>query len=190
MGKYTFAIFVCIITLGCANNDTSPRPIGYNRIDRIEPTYIKFNYPHFSFSTPSIVKADSVYSENNDGKWFNIVYPSYKARLYCSYNQIKDHSELVKYLNDSHKLAYSHTLMADGIEQTRYINKNHNTYGIVYEIEGNVATPIQFFLTDSVSNFFRASLYYDSQVNEDSVAPITQFIKDDIIKMIESFEWK
>lgn len=189
MAKYIFITFISFIILGCARQDHSPLPIGFNRIEKTRSEYIQFKSPHFIFYASSLAKIDSVYSDNNE-KWFNISYPPYNARIYCSYNQITDRTDLVQFLNDSHKLAYSHTLMANGIHQAVYENSKNNTYGIIYDIDGNVATPIQFFLTDSVSNFFRASLYYDTQVDKDSVAPVTQFIKEDIVKMIESFEWK
>ena len=181
--------FLCILLLVYSCSDHTPRPIGYNRIERADSTYKNLSDIHFSFKYSDQANIDSVYSENETNKWFNIIYPQYNARIYCSYMSISK-STLKQALEDSYRFAYSHALKADDIEQVIYQISNHNTYGTVYNIDGNVATPVQFFLTDSVSNFFRASLYYDIQVNEDSVAPVTQFIKKDIIRMIESFEWK
>lgn len=175
--------------LGCSQKETAPLPTGYNRIERITSAYNYINSDHFRFLYSDIALIDSTKNEKESDKWFTIIYPQYGARIYCTYTPINK-SGLKKILEDNHRLVYSHTLMADGIHQTLYSNPSQKTYGILYDIAGDVATPVQFFLTDSVSNFFRASLYYDSKVKEDSITPITDYIKDDILKMIETFEWR
>lgn len=181
---FVFAIFL----YSCVEN--TPRPIGYNRIELPpQPSYQNFAGNYLSFYYSSISKIDSVHTNTGQSEWFNIVYPAYNARIYCTYTSINK-LELNQFLEDSYRFAYSHAVKADDITQHLYQNPNHNTYGILYDIGGNVATPVQFFLTDSVSNFFRASLYYDIQIEEDSVAPVTEFIKNDIQKIIETLEWK
>ena len=92
-------------------------------------------------------------------------------------------------LEDSYQLAYSHATKANGIEQTIIRDSLNNTAGTLYDIKGSVAVPIQFFTTDSIQNFFRGSLYYNQIVNPDSVAPITHFLRDDIIQLMESMKW-
>lgn len=186
--------FLIILTLfffclGCSQREVTPLPSGYNRIERINSGYNYISSDHFRFLYSDIARIDSTKNEKESDKWFNIIYPQYGARIYCTYTSISK-SNLKNILEDNHRLVYSHTLMADGIHQTLYSNPSQKTYGILYDIAGDVATPIQFFLTDSVSNFFRASLYYDSKVKEDSISPITDYIKDDILKMIETFEWR
>jgi len=183
-------LFLSAVSLfyGC-NNDHTPRPIGYNRIEIEEYFYKEFTNQYFSFGYSSQAYIDTVRNEdNNDGLWFNIVYPGYKAHIYCSYSPV-DRKTLKGLLEDSYHLAYSHVVKADGINTIVYNNPRHHTSGMLYEIEGNVATPFQFFLTDSISNFFRASFYYDMQVKSDSVEPVTDLIRGDIIKLMESFEW-
>lgn len=108
--------------------------------------------------------------------------------VYCTYLPIS-RLTLPKVLDDSYRLAFSHSVKADGIIQQTYSNADSRVSGTVYSIEGNVATPIQFFLTDSVSHFFRGSFYYADKVNSDSVAPITEFVMKDIQEMIDTFSW-
>ena len=38
--------------------------------------------------------------------------------------------------------------------------------------------------------FFRGALYYDCIPNADSLAPVTRYLKQDIVELIQSFEWK
>ena len=58
-----------------------------------------------------------------------------------------------------------------------------------YDYAGVTATASQFYLTDSSSHFFRGALYFNTQVS-DSLLPVNNFLKEDIINLIESFRWK
>jgi len=53
-----------------------------------------------------------------------------------------------------------------------------------------VATPYQFFLTDSTHHFFRGALYYDATPNQDSLAPVNAFLLEDIQHILNTFRWK
>lgn len=186
--KYTTPLIFFIVLLCCCSENT-PRPIGYNRIELPTYSYQNFSNQYFSFNRSTFSIVDTVHSEDQTSKWFNIVYPDYNAKIYCSYTRINN-QRLKQYLEDSYRFAYSHAVKADDINQDLYLNPERKTYGILYSIGGDVATPVQFFLTDSVSNFFRGSLYFDTQVNGDSISPVIEFIKTDIINLIETFEWK
>ena len=59
----------------------------------------------------------------------------------------------------------------------------------MYDYEGTTATALQFYLTDSTKHFIRGALYFHSEVN-DSIAPISDFLKQDMKILIESFRWK
>jgi len=188
--RLIFILFLILFVItGCSRKEASPLPVGYNRIERITSEYKYGYFTHFRFLYSDVARLDNAYNEANGQIWFNIIYPQYNARIYCTYTPIEKNI-LKKILEDNHRLAYSHAVQADGIRQTLYSNPSYKTYGILYDIDGNVATPVQFFLTDSVSNFFRASLYYDTKVKVDSVSPVTGFIREDIVKMIETFEWR
>ena len=70
------------------------------------------------------------------------------------------------------------------------VSKPNGVYGNVMNIEGDVATPFQFYLTDSTSHFLRGSLYVRSRINTDSLAPVFEFLKVDAMHMINTFEWQ
>lgn len=188
MMKISVGIFVilCIMT-GC--KDYMPKPVGDNRIDREESQYKEYNFPRFAFQYSDIIRIDTLASKSPNEYWFNIAYPDYDAAIYCTYLSITSNA-LSKVLEDSYYLAYSHSLKANGINQMTYSDEKNHKGGVLYEIEGNVATPLQFFITDSVSNFLRGSLYYTQKVNIDSVAPITALIKNDIMEMISTIRFK
>jgi gliding motility-associated lipoprotein GldD len=93
-------------------------------------------------------------------------------------------------LKESNDYAYSHSIKADAIIEQPWYNKEKKVYGILYDIKGNTASSIQFFLTDSTKNFLRGALYFSSEPKADSLAPVIQFFRKDIIHMIETFKWK
>ena len=79
--------------------------------------------------------------------------------------------------------------MASSINDSLFQNPQR-VEGIFFTIDGNVATPYQFFLTDSTRHFFRGALYYDATPNQDSLAPVNTFILKDIHHLINTFSWK
>lgn len=186
--KRTVSLFLIFITFFSCSEHT-PKPKGYPRIDRTYVEMDTFRHKAFSFLYPHDAIVEQVKKEVNNGYWFNISYPSYKAIIYCTYLP-SDRKKLPSILEDSYQLAYSHALKADGISQSAFTDSIHHKEGIVYDIKGNVAVPIQFYVTDGDANFLRGSLYFDQLVNPDSVAPVVSFIRQDIVSLIESLEWK
>jgi gliding motility-associated lipoprotein GldD len=108
--------------------------------------------------------------------------------IYLTYKPVEN--DLNTHLEDSREFVYKHTVMADAIEEIRFENDSLNVYGILYELSGNTASAVQFFLTDSTSHFLRGSLYFNVPPNKDSLAPVIDFIRDDIVYLMESFQWK
>lgn len=189
--KYLTGIILSSLLLLCGTgcDKNTPKPRGYNRIDKTTSESVEYNFPKFSFKYSAQASIDTLQGKKEGEIWFNIVYPQYNAIVYCSYLPISKES-LPEVLEDSYRLAYSHAIKADGIEQVVYENNAVGVSGTLYSIAGNVATPAQFYLTDSIRHFFRGSFYYTDRVNMDSVAPITDFVIKDIQEMVHTFSWK
>ena len=81
-----------------------------------------------------------------------------------------------------------HIIKADDIIETP-ISEN-GTYGLIYDIKGNTASSVNFYITDSTSGFFSGSLYFNVQTNKDSLAPAIQFFREDIVHLINTFSWE
>lgn len=184
----TIFIISVFLLLSCTENTHTPKPKGYNRIDIPQYTYLTYTGDKFSFEYSDLAKVAQP-KDTLGEMWFDINYPKLNARIYLTYLPISRNT-LKNLINDSYNLAYSHSLKAQNISQSVYKNDERKVYGVIYNIEGNVATPSQFFLTDSTSNFLRASFYFDTKMNTDSLAPITKVVRDDIFKFIESFNWQ
>lgn len=183
------ASLVLIIISSCNNKKSyTPKPRGYFRIEFPQKGYMVYdNNQHFKFEYPKYSEIKILINEN-DSSWININYPEFNGTIHLSYFAVKDNLPLM--LEDSRKLAYKHTIKADAISEQRFENYEDHVYGILYDIEGNAASAVQFFLTDSSSHFLRGALYFNVEPNKDSLAPVLNFVRKDIINLIETFEWK
>ncbi|MCU0462370.1 MAG: gliding motility lipoprotein GldD [Bacteroidales bacterium] len=173
-----------------------PRPKGYFRIDLPRHDYISFNSdfkqaPHLpiSFEYPSYGKISFESDEFTEPGWFNLEFQSYNARIYLTYKDIKNN------LDDLMEQTYrmnvkNHITKADAITEQMIIDTDRRVYGILYDLKGNTATAVQFFVTDSTEHFFRGSLYFFAEPNPDSLAPVNDFFREDIIHLMETLKWK
>ncbi len=173
---------------GCKNVPT-PKPRAYFRISFPEHKYdsLENKYPYF-FEYPEYTRIIQDKAANAEPYWINIDYPAYNGKIHISYKVVKDN--LAEMLEDNRKLAYKHSIKADAIGERLYMAPEKKVYGILYDIKGDAASSVQFFLTDSVRNFLRGSLYFNTIPNKDSLAPVVDFVKEDIMHMMETFEWK
>ena len=182
--KGLLALTITLLAVSC--NHHTPKPSGYFRIDMDKPAYQMFS--NNSFQLLYSQKAQIEQADANK-EWFNIFYPAFNASIHCSYMNIspKDYTLAVE---DSRKFVYKHSVKADNIRSRLYENPQNNTSGILYEIDGAVASPIQFTLSDSTSFFFRGALYFNFSTNRDSITPILNSIKEDIGLLMETFQQK
>jgi len=142
----------------------------------------------YSFEYPAY--ANVTRNENSpDPNWINIEFPQFKGTLHLSYKVVS--GNLNDYLEDTRKMLMKHIPKTSGIENRIYENAENKVYGLTYHIGGTAAaSPFQFYLTDSTTHFVRGALYFNVVPNNDSLAPVIDFLKEDINHMIESFEWK
>lgn len=198
--KNIVLLFHCFITLfiatSCQENYT-PKRNGYFRIEfPSERTFTTFDNTScpFSFEYPAYgkIQKDSTDKDEmtNHPCWFNIIFPEYKSKIYLSYTAISASNPLDKLIKDSYKLTFKHTVKADYIDETPVIGKNKNVSGIMYDVGGNAASAVQFYITDSINHFLRGSLYFYASPNADSIAPAVTYFRNDVQHIIETLQWK
>lgn len=187
--KLFILIIFTFITVTSCKESYYPKPHGYLRIDYPEKEYRLFDsvYP-FTFEIPVYSHVDPDSSFGAEKYWSDWNFPIFNATVYISYKDIRNN--LNEYEEDTRDLAYKHTIKADAIEPVIWENPDEKVYGILYDIRGNVASQIQFYLTDSVRHFVRGSFYFNCVPNKDSLAPSLKYLRKDIDKMIETFKWK
>lgn len=176
--------------MASCTSDYMPKPRGYFRIDLPKKEYRDFDttFP-FSFEYPVYAKIVADNSKLAEPYWINVAYLPFNAQLHLSYKVIN--KNLNKYLEDSRSLVNKHIPKANAISQREFINPETKVYGLVYDIKGiDAASVYQFYVTDSVANFVRGALYFDLVPNNDSLAPVIDFLKEDIQHLISTFRWK
>lgn len=190
LGITGIVFFGILMLTSCMNEDNyQPRRKGYFRIALPEKKYVKYDAGcPFTFEYPAYARV--VKDTDNDAQpcWLNVVYPQFKGKLYLSYKVVN--GNLPQYLDACRLFAIKHEIKASAINESDVINRKEHMYGLIYDIEGNAASNMQFYLTDSTHNFIRGALYFYSVPNKDSLAPVLSFIKEDILHMIKTFRWK
>lgn len=192
-----FVVFLTLTALSCfsCREVMVPKPKGYFRIDLPQKRYalfndstgkpglpLKFEYPVYGTITPD--------SQNlNEPGWFNIDFPSYRAKIYLTYMDIRN--DLADLVEQTYTMnVKNHITKADAINEQVISNSERKVYGVFYDLKGNAATSVQFYVTDSVRHYLRGSLYFASEPNADSLAPVITFFRDDMVHLVETLEWK
>ena len=185
------ALAIALIAISCDGGDNYlPKPRGYFRIDLPEKAYAKVDtIERYSFECPQYALITPDPYSPNEKNWVNIEMPDFKGSIHLTHKSVD--GNLGEYLEDVHTMITKHLQKANGVRDSLIVNEEHDVYGLFIEMDGKgVATPMQFYLTDSTKNFVRGALYFNFQPNNDSMQPVINFIRQDIDHLIETFEWK
>jgi len=188
--KFLKGLLLIAVLFSSCTGDYTPKPRAYFRIEFPEKKYQNYQSDcPYRFEYP--VYAEILPDKRPDAKpcWIDVAYPQFNGRLHLSYQAISSRKQFDQLVEDAHTFAFKHTVKATAIDEARINYPNKNVYGIYYTIEGNTASSVQFFLTDSSKNYLRGALYFNEQPKIDSIRPVLDFIKKDIDVMIKSFKW-
>lgn len=187
--KYFIIIIIPFLISNCGN-DYIPKPRGYFRINFKEKTFSKLDSTAlpYNFEIPDYVIAKNNTDSKSEDYWIDLIIPEHKAEIHISYKKVT--GNLKQLIEDARKMAYKHTIKAEAIEEKNFINFENKVFGTIFKIDGNAASPLQFYVTDSTSNFLRGAFYIREIPNIDSIKPVIDFLTPDIVNLIETTEWK
>lgn len=188
--------FIIVITLAGCKEKYTPKPRAFFRIEFPEKKYHRIhenNFP-YSFEIPDYSQITKDKYNPDERFWINVSVPKNHAEIHISYFNLEDKKQqnkilLSKLMEDTRRLAYKHSIKANAIEEQIFMNPAENVFGTIYRIEGNAASPLQFFLTDSTNHFLRGAFYIREIPNIDSLQPVIDFFEPDIIRLIETTTW-
>ena len=185
---YFFPVLFLLISFSC-KKEYVPKPRGFFRIEFQKKTYHQLFSPTFPyrFEIPDYSQIVPDDERQAEPFWVNLEIPKHKAELHISYKKVNNN--LAKLTEDSRSLAYKHSIKADAINERLFMNPEKKVYGTIYLIDGNTASPLQFYLTDSTHHFIRGALYIREVPNIDSIRPVIDFLTPDVIHLIETTEW-
>lgn len=187
---YLLLIFICV----SCGEDYKPKPKAFLRLDYPEAKYVepKLNLP-FTFETNVMVESVSTkkIKATTESYGINIDYPALKGTIFLTYKAIEgNRKNLEDFLRDAQKFTLEHTKKADEIPRFPYENKNQKVYGMLSVVKGNVASPAQFYVTDSVNHFLTGSMYFNAKPNYDSILPASHYLQKDMRRIMETIRWK
>jgi gliding motility-associated lipoprotein GldD len=184
-------ILFALCCAACNNESYAPKPRGYFQIKFPKKEYLSYNDGcPFTFDYPKYASIQPDKERGAGTCWNNLNFPQFNARLHLTYYDVSSQKEYYGLVEDARTLAFKHTVKANAIDQKLINYPEKKLYGIYYAIEGNTASSVQFFLTDSAKHYFRGALYFNERPQYDSIAPVVRFIKQDIDRMITTFNWK
>jgi gliding motility-associated lipoprotein GldD len=145
----------------------------------------------FTFQYPDYGTIEKTQEKDANTNWFNINFKQYGCKLYMTYVSLNKNFRLDTLVNDSYNFTKEHDKFSSGVIEREYENNLEKVYGYVFDIKGSqVASPYQFYVTDSSKYFLRGALYFDFKPNNDSLSPIINRLKTDIENMISTLKWK
>ncbi|MHA8093431.1 gliding motility lipoprotein GldD [Aquirufa lenticrescens] len=194
MRLFLLGFILTLFSCGSASqeeNTAMPRPKGFPAMDIPPHQYKALEKGHpfsFELSKQAVVKKDTFALA--EPHWMYIYYPRWDAFIQLTYKSVEgDRKRLDKMIRDSYVLASKHQMKANRIEDA-ILTTRDGRKATVIELEGEVATPFQFFATDSTSHFLRGAVYLNTATKNDSLAPVIRYLKQDAIHLIQTLRWK
>lgn len=180
----------------CSCREVSvPKPKGYFRIDLPQKNYVIFNETGqaknlpLEFEYPVYGKINDISDDHSEPGWLNIEFPGYKAKIYLTYKDVA--GDLGNLIEQTYTMnVKNHITKADAINEQLINDSEKRIFGIFYDLKGNTASAVQFYVTDSTKHYLRGSLYFEAEPNADSLAPVIEFFREDVIHLIETLKWK
>lgn len=163
------------------------------------PTYLRTDFPEHTYKRTQL---DCPYSfELADAYNYNPVFDNGKRTCHLDINlgklngvlnfsYIDMNRPLADYVEYALNKVEEHQVKATSIDDEQIIRPDAHVYGTFFELKGDVASPFQFYLTDSTNRFVSGVVYFNTRPNYDSLRPSLDYLKKDIMHLMNTFEWK
>ena len=204
-----------LLFAACGGGDYTPKPQAYLRIDMPEHSYWLVDslcihagdtltdgtdtvvaitgscktFP-FTFEANQCVEIKEKSAPKGE-EWIDLVYPHWDGVVFLTYKRLNGTADLRGQTDTSSRMLERHYKLSSGVEEQGYEDHDNRVYGTVYYLHGNkVASTMQFWLTDSTRHFLRGALYLNRTPNNDSLAPVLNYIQEDIEHLVETLRWR
>lgn len=181
------------LLLTSCGNDPIPKPRGYPRLDLPVRTYSTWSGTcPFEAEVPPyalmLEKPGTTAAIADTACYLTMRFPGQHANVFLTCRRIQ--GDLRRLIEDAHAFKDKHEAMAVRIRMERVERDSARVFGTLFDVEGNVASPMVFYLTDSTTRFLYGSLYFDARPNADSLEPVTERIREDLRHFAGSLGWK
>lgn len=186
--------FIPLLLAACGGSESYvPKPRAYPRLNLPENAYRPWDSAGvpYKFEIPvyTAMEKDTTGVYTSQPYWFNLNFKPFNATLHITYYRFSGWDQFDSLVDDTRRLVNKHIQRAEEIEEIP-LSPSPGVSGLMFDIRGNTATNLNFYLTDSSRNFFRGALYFNRQAASDSIAPVFDYMKKDVNNLIRTFRWK
>lgn len=174
------------LLLTSCNEDPVPKERAYFRIDLPEQKFTAWEGECFNAELPDYSKMTA--HKSGERCWQDWNFSGQRAQVFLTYKTVSN--DLERLINDAHDFKSKHQSKAVRIKSDRVLRDSSRVFGTVFTVDGDVASPMVFYLTDSTSRFLYGSLYFNARPNADSLAPVTERLRSDIAHFTQTLEWR
>uniref|UniRef100_UPI00374449BB gliding motility lipoprotein GldD n=1 Tax=Spirosoma validum TaxID=2771355 RepID=UPI00374449BB len=192
--NYSLLVLTGLWLASCSDNSSDnyvPKPKGFPRLDLPTPSYTLLEPTHpYQFEYNKIARILPDTFARSEPDWIFINYPAYQASVQLTYKPVRnDINRLRAMLDDSYKLATRHNIKAYAIEEKKIRLKSGLEASLI-DLSGEVPSQVQFITTDSTTHFLRGALYFNTATENDSLQPVIQYIRKDILHLLNTLRWR
>ncbi len=189
MHKLFYTLVVIAALSSCGEEQLTPKP----------PTYLRLELPEASYKT---YKDDCGYSFKLNNNYSVEMAPVQDKGFNCHrriqlgdlngtvfFRFMKMEKPVAFYINNSIDEVEVHQVKATNIKDKKIVRTQDRVFGTIFELHGDVATPFQFYLTDSTDQFVYAEVLFNCRPNYDSLKPSLEYLKKDLDTLLSTFQW-
>ncbi len=186
--KLLISGLLLLLLASCGDETFIPKPPAYLRTDLPEHTYSTYKDScAYSFALSDAYKVEQAPNDENSLCHRRIQLGPMNGTIYFRYWEMNE--PLAYYINNANDEVDRHKSKATDIIDRSILRPESNVYGTIFRLEGDVATPFQFYLTDSTKHFAYAEVLFNFPPNYDSLKPTLDYLQVDLEKLMETFEW-
>lgn len=172
------------------NGQTLPSVVLPFRLEANDSAQLTLKKPRqvATFMADGSIKPDRI---KYDEVWLDINYPQWNSVIFLTYKALNGPEDLRGQIDTSSRMLEKHYTFTSGVEEQGYEDAENKVYGTVYYLKGSrVASTCQFWLTDSTRHFLRGALFLNVTPNNDSLAPVIDYMQADVEHLVETLRWR
>lgn len=181
-----------IIFSGCNDGEYVPKPKAYLRIDMPQKDYRLYDTAAlpFTFECPSEATVNWKQDDKRT-KYFDLLYPQYNGIINLTYKHFHTMDDLYSLVDTASRMLALHHGQSTGEKEATLSDPEGRVYATIVKLGGkNAGSTCQFWLTDSTEHFLRGALFLNYTPNNDSLAPVIEYLQADVLRIIETLQWR
>ena len=186
--KILFLFGLLLFHFSCDETSYLPREKAFLRLEFEKPMYDTFS-SEFSKLNFIFNNAYASFEIVSDKKTV-LRYKDIKIDIVLIDMQLENTSSIEESLQNFYMFLEPHRKKSNQISVKEFVSADNKRFAKVFEMRGPVASPLQFYVTDSINNFLFGSMNLTEKSDYDSIYPSIMYVKNDIFSIIESVNWE